>query len=230
MTDNKKTVQDITTETLDKGLPDAILGNAPDPITQEPDPTPQSPFADLSVKDLQKEAVKLGMPEDDAKLFTTKAPLIATINTLKAQGASKVVEVGAQPVVAPATLNAVDPKEEKQTEQRWLSKAARMYEYLEAQPKVAILIPCEVGEKPGVVERRMIHGINQYIHISGAVWSKTFNGFRIIVPKGVQGVQVPQDIAQNIADEFNLTQAAGEQWKIDRVDPITGKTVREQLS
>lgn len=228
MADNKKTVQDVTTETLDKGLPDAILG-APDPVTQDPTLASQSSLTDLSVKDLQKMAVKLGMPETDAALFSTKAPLIATINTLKAQSVVQsnptqpVIEATQEPTIP------VEPKDDKQIQSQWVSKAQKMYEFLEAQPKVAILIPCEPSEKPGVVERKMVHGINQYVYISGAVWTKTFNGFRVIVPKGVQGVKVPEDIAQNIADEFNLTQSAGDQWKIDRPDPLTGKTVRDQL-
>ena len=189
--------------------------------TENAPKNPQSSFADLTVKELQAEAVKLGMPEEDVKTFTIKAPLIATINALKANAVIKKVDT----LEVPA-----NPKEEKQTEKKWQSKADRMCDYLEGRPKVAILIPCEAGEKPGVVNTIEVRGRKQYVYVSGAVWSKTFNGYKIIVPKGVQGVLVADDIAKNIADEYNLTQAAGEQWKIDRIDPTTGKPVKEQLS
>ena len=81
-----------------------------------------------TVKDLRDELVKLGMPQEDADKLQTKAQLQAVINTLKA---SKVI----------TTTEKVDPKEERQDEKRWQTKADRMAENLESQEKVSIIIP-----------------------------------------------------------------------------------------
>ena len=168
-----------------------------------------------TVKDLRDELVKLGMPQEDADKLQTKAQLQAVINTLKA---SKVI----------TTTEKVDPKEERQDEKRWQTKADRMAENLESQEKVSIIIPLDPNEKPGVVNTVEVRGHKEYVYVSGGVWSKTFNGYRVIVPKGVY-TEVPRQIAQNIADENNQTLMAGEQWKLDRIDPNTGRPVREQL-
>jgi len=174
---------------------------------------------ELTVKELQAEAVKLGMPEEDTKTFTTKAPLIATINALKASNVVKKVD----------TLEPkVNPKEEKQDEKRWKSKAERQQDFFDSQPKVRVLIPLDPHEKQGVVREVMVKGRKKIIHVSGAVWSKTFNGFMVIIPKGIY-TEVSQPVADNIAEEYNQTQHAGDQWLIDRIDPQTGKPVRSQL-
>jgi len=176
-------------------------------------------YEEMTVKDLQGELVKLGMSEEDSKKFTIKATIIATINVMKTKKDEKV-----------ATLNPpVDPKEEKEIEKHWQSKADRMCDFLEAEPKVSIIIPVEGQEKPGVVETFIDRGRKQYRYVSGSVWSKTFNGYRVIIPKGVY-YEVPKTIGENIANEFNQTQMAGKQWDLDRIDPKTGRSVREQLS
>lgn len=65
------------------------------------------------------------------------------------------------------------------------TKAEQMKAHLESQPKVSILIPLEKGEK------------------KGAFQPFTINGYRFTVPKG-QMVQVPEQVAQMIADRFNV--------------------------
>ena len=174
---------------------------------------------ELTLSELQAEAVKLGMPEEDSKTFTIKAPLIATINALKA---TKVVQK------VDTLEEKVSPKEEREDEKKWQSKADRMAKHLEGQPKVRVLIPLDPNEKQGVVREIEVRGIKQYVHVSGAVWSKTFNGYKVIIPKGVY-TAVPEQIAENISEEFNQTQNAGAQWAIDRIDTQTGKPVRSQL-
>jgi hypothetical protein len=170
-----------------------------------------------TVKELQDELSKQGFDEKALAGIRTKDALIATLTALKAK--SKV-----------ATLNPPkDPKEEKDTEKAWQTKADKFSKHLEKQPKVRVLIPLEVGEKVGNVKKIKIKGIMQYRHISGAVWSKTFNGFRVILPKGIY-TEVPEQIADNIAKELDQTQRAGEHLKIDRIDPQTGKPVRDQLT
>jgi hypothetical protein len=177
-------------------------------------------LTELTVKDLQAEAVKLGMPEEDSKTFTTKAPLIATINALKATSAAKRVET-LEPIVS--------PKEDRKDAQLWQSKADRMRESLEQQPKVRVLIPLDPGEKQGVVKRVMVNDREELVAVSGGIWSKTFNGYKVIIPKGVY-TEVPMQIADNIAEEFSQTAHAGDQWLVDRIDPSTGKPVRNQLT
>ena len=177
--------------------------------------------ADNSVLNvLKQEAIKLGMPEDDANKFESEELLRVTINTLKASQASKVVEVP-QPVKE-------DPKEAKLDERKWKDKAERQRAYFESQPKVVIMIPLNPTEKPGVIEKKMINGRKEIFVKSGAVWSKSFNGYRVIIPKGVY-TEVAKDIAKNVSDELNQTLMAGDEFKLDRIDPNTGRPVREQL-
>lgn len=201
-------VSDVTTEKLDENLPEEVLGNAPQPVVVEK----------LSLKSLRKEAVELGMPEEDAKKFNDAELLQSTVNTLKAVKAS----------VTNPVDEAVNPKEEKEIEQEWRSKADRQKAYFDSLPKVRILIPCEGEEKPGVIEERIIDGRKQTVVVSGAVWSKTFNGYRVIVPKGVYTV-ISEAIADNIAQEFNQVQESNARFSVDRIDPKTGKSVNDQL-
>ena len=74
----------------------------------------------------------------------------------------------------------------------------------------------------------MINGREEIFVKSGAVWSKSFNGYRVIIPKGVY-TEVAKDIAKNVSDELNQTLMAGDEFKLDRIDPNTGRPVREQL-
>ena len=179
----------------------------------------QPKLEEKTVKELRAEAVKLGMLEVDAKTFTVKAPLIATINALKVANEVKKVD---------SLELKVDPKEEKQDEERWRSKAERQQDFFESQPKVRVLIPLDSHEKQGVVKEVMVNGRKKTTHVSGAVWAKTFNGFMVIIPKGIY-TEVSEAVADNIAEEYQQTQQAGKQWLIDRFDPETGKSVRSQL-
>jgi hypothetical protein len=168
-----------------------------------------------TVKQLREELVELGMPKEDAEKMSTKAQIQAIIDTFKA---NKVTSLNEKP----------NPQEEKDTEKAWQSKADRMHDFFEKQEKVRVLIPLDPNEKPGVVNTITVRGRKQYVYVSGAVWSKSFNGYRVIIPKGTY-TEVPEAVAENIADEFRQTQAAGEQWKIDRIDTRTGKPVKDQL-
>jgi hypothetical protein len=169
-----------------------------------------------TVKQLREELVAHGFDEKAVAGMKTKDALIATLEALKSKDVS--------------TLNPPkDPKEEKSTEVAWQTKADRMARHLEKQPKVRVLIPLEPNEKVGVVKQVKVKGIIQYQHVSGAVWSKTFNGYRVVYPKGTY-VDVPEQIADNIAKELDQTQRAGEHLKLDRIDPNTGRPVRDQLT
>lgn len=170
-----------------------------------------------TVKELREELIAKGFEASAVAGMKTKEALLGTLKVLNER---KDV----------ATLNPTkDPKEEKDTEKNWLAKADRMAKELEKQPKVRVLIPLEPNEKVGNVKEVRERGTLQYRHISGAVWSKTFNGYKVILPKGTY-VSVPEQIADNIAKELDQTQRAGEHLKIDRIDPTTGRPVRDQLS
>lgn len=174
-----------------------------------------------TVKDLQKELVALGMPEEDTQKFQTKATLIATINTLRAVSANQKV----------TTLEPkIDIQEEKKIEKKWLSKAENMRSVLEAQPKVRIMIPLDPKEKPGVVN--LVYnpktGRKEQVYVSGAVHPFTNNGYKYLVPKGIY-VSVPQQIADMIEERFGQVSEVSERLLIDRIDPETGKPVRNQL-
>lgn len=172
-----------------------------------------------SVKELRAELVKLGFDAKAAEGIKTKEALVATIDSLSKK--AKKVE----------TINPpANPKEEQDTEKRWLAKADRMAKHLEAQEKVRVLIPLEPTEKtPGRVDVvKNSRGIVEYRYKGGAVWSKTFNGYKVNVPKGTY-FSVPEQIAENIAEEYSQTLNAGKAFSLDRVDPETGRPVRDQL-
>jgi len=158
------------------------------------------------------------LPENVEK-FESEDLLQDTINTMQAIRAEKTVV---------ATVEKADPKEDRETERRWSNKAERQKAFFDSQPKVNILIPCEAKEKPGVVEEREVNGKMETVVVSGAVWSKTFNGYRVTVPKGVY-TPVPQYVAENIAKEQNQIMLDQQRLGVDRIDPQTGRPVKEQL-
>lgn len=133
------------------------------------------------------------------------------------------------PVVEPIISSQMSAsREDREVNKAWMNKAEVMRRHLESQPKVRVLIPLEGDEQLGVVEVKSVAGHEVTLVKSGAVWSKTFNGYRVVIPKGVY-TDVPQQVADNISQEYNQTQTAGRQWSLDRLDPKTGRPVRDQL-
>lgn len=185
-----------------------------------------------SLEELQEEAMQLGMAEEKVKLFTDTAVLEATVDALRAVKLS-------QP---PATIEAaVDPIEERQIDKQWKAKAQRMRSLLLEQPKVRILVPTEGQEKNGVVshvtwdEQRKVsvlhlHEVHEMqVHMGGAVQPVTLNGYTVLIPKG-DYIEVPEQIAQTIQEKMQQTTRAGANMLLDRTDPKTGRSVRDQLS
>jgi len=168
---------------------------------------------ELTLAQLKEKAVTLGIPEEELKNFTTKAPLITTIRAMQSAKPVKTLE----PVESTQVREADD--------RRWETKVERMKKFLASQPTVRVLIPLDEGEKPGEV--REVNG--EMVAVSGAVWSKTFNGYRVTIPKGKYWT-VPEAIADNIEQEYHQTTHAGDRWKIDRVKPETGEQVSKQLT
>lgn len=175
---------------------------------------------ELSLRDLQEKAVKEGLPAGDTEKFTAKAPLIATINALRAANASKRV----------ATLeDKPNPQEEKRDQKIWLTKAERMRDKCEKEPKVMLMLPLESSkDKPGVIREQMVNGHLVQTYVSGGYETAIQNGYKYLVPRGVQ-VMVPQSVAQLLADSFNFTINAGKNLLVDRIDPETGKPVADRL-
>lgn len=188
---------------------------------------PQTPPAtgeeqEKTVKELQAELVSLGMPEEAAKAFTTKAPALATINTLKATHAQAKIERVASLEEKP------NPKEESIERRVYDSKADQMMQKLEGQRKVRVLIPLEGKEQQGIVREEVVHGRRIYTYVGGAVETVILNGYKVLIPKG-QYVEVPEQVADVIAEAQQQTSQAGRQFLIDRIDPETGRPVRDLL-
>ena len=160
---------------------------------------------DLTVKQLRDLAVKRGLPAEDAEKFTSKAPLIATINVLKVKDAKV------------ATLNeVVTPQQAKSDEKRWRTKAIIMRDKLAKQPKVRILLPLEPNQKKGVVKEVMIRGRKETVYVSGTCVYPQLNGYKLVIPKGVY-VDVPEQVATLISKAHADTQDAGRDFLIDRI-------------
>jgi hypothetical protein len=175
---------------------------------------------EMSLKQLQAEAVKLGMPQADAELLGTKKAIIGVINTLKATKAEqeRVESLEERP----------DPAEEKQVNRAFMAKAEAMRKKLESMPKVRFFLPISGGEKPGVVREVVVKGRKEQVHVSGAIEVVQLNGYKTIIPKG-QFVEIPQQVAEVLSESMQATQQAGADFLIDRIDPKTGKQVGEQL-
>ena len=173
---------------------------------------------DLSMNQLKDKAVEAGLPKESAKAFNSKAQLVAVIEGFQA----KVKKVDQ------TRSGEETPKEKRSADKLWLSKRDRMGRHLEKQPKVGIAIPLEPGEKPGVVESRVVNGIREFKVISGAIKEKIMNGYKWIMPKG-EMTQVPQQIYEKVSAEINISATLGRKHSVDRIDPKTGKSVRSAL-
>lgn len=199
---------------------------------------------ELTVAELKAKAVELGMPEEDVESFRTKAPLIATINTLQAKDAVKEKEE----VKKVASLEEKpDPSEEREVNKQWKNKAERMKAHLLSQEFVSLMIPLEVDEKVGVVEwcdpvgrqaskNDPIIPFNEWFklplekkmdtyqrQISGDVIMPQLNGYKYMIPKGVY-TRVPMQIFE-VVNEANMEQIkATQHMNLDRLDPQTRQT------
>lgn len=173
--------------------------------------------------ELKQELVSLGMPSEEADAFKTKGQIMSVINTLKA---SQIV--AEKPVEKVATLEDVEtPSEKKAFEHSYISKATIMRDKLMAQQQVRFMIPCEAGEKAGVVEWRTDKNGQKYqFHVSGAIETVQLNGFKFIIPKGTF-CNVPEQIAEVLSTSQQLTNAAGANISMDRIDDKTGRPMTD---
>ena len=105
-----------------------------------------------------------------------------------------------------------DEEEIEKVRESRLSKAQRTKEKLSKQPLVRMYLPLEGKEKVG-----SIHPV-------------TINGFRVNVPKGIY-VDVPQQIADVLADSFKQTEDAGKAYRLDLNNPTKeGVSLQDALS
>ena len=176
---------------------------------------------ELTMKELKNKAVKAGIPEEVAKSFTTKAQVVGVIQSLESKNLKeKLIDQSKSAIET--------PKEKVHSDKAWQSKRDRMGRLLEAQPKVGMLLQLEPGEKAGVVESRVVNGIREFKVISGSIHEKIINGYKWIMPKGVM-TQVPQQISELVSRGMNIMATLGVKKSIDRIDPNTGKPVRDAL-
>lgn len=182
-----------------------------------------SKLMELTLVELKTKAVEVGIDEAVAKSLTTKSQVVGVIEAL----VKKTEEVKPK-LVDPSTSAIETPKEKLHADKAWASKRDRMGAHLEAQPKVGIAIQLEIGEKPGVVESKVVNGIREFKVISGSTKDKIINGYKWVMPKGVM-TMVPEQVYELVSKEMNLMSVIGNRHSIDRLDPKTGKPVRDAL-
>lgn len=169
----------------------------------------------LPLEQLKGVAIGLGMTPEQASKYTTKAPLITTIqlvrqtkaNVPQGMGVSgnvvmdlddpatrdrRVVQDDGTVVVKKAVKDDIN-KDRKEFETR----KDRIKNFLESQPKIKVFVPREFGEK------------------AGSVLPVTINGYRYSILKGVM-VDVPQGVYEVIQNSLEMTDRAGQEFLLDR--------------
>lgn len=143
-----------------------------------------------------------------AEFIDNKKVAAAAILTLKkkkeeraAPAPGEVLDTPAAPVVAPTV-------QDQLIMNKWKSKTQKFKEYCATCPKVRVMIPFDIGEKPGAAAELQI------------------NGYKLTVLKGIY-VDIPEPFAEMVQESWNQTLKAGEDLLLDRVDPATGKPMRE---
>lgn len=181
---------------------------------------------ELTIKQLQDELVKLGLSEEEAQTYKTKAQIITTLKAMSKASESeehedeKVLSLEEKP----------NPSEEKRINKKWKTKAEAMKSNLFTQEEVSVLVPLDPGEKMGVVEWREDNKGDKYqVHISGDITSVQLNGYKYFIPKGVY-TRVPKQVAEVISASQQQTLDAGKDFRIDRLDGNTGRPILDALN
>lgn len=164
---------------------------------------------ETKLEDLKYNELKALAKENGLDASGTKEDLLARlakagINGVVAEnddsedaGDDETTETATQPA-APA----VDEKGQDRIAERALrTDAAKMKAHLDAQPKVSIMIPFEVGENAET-------GKNVRFHVN-------VNGYTMDIARGVY-VEVPMQIADMIKERLESEGKIGSQWRIDR--------------
>lgn len=201
---------------------------------------------EVSLKELQSLAVKEGLPEFEVKDYKSKNSLISAI---RLQREKKQVEVKSELQVEAlkeevkeakaadtkvASLeDPINVKEDKKIKRSHAGKKAIMRDLLAKQLKngenTIMMLELRSGEKPGVVNNKYDEKGNFYQeHVSGSVEPVQINGFRYLTPRGAQA-RVPLRVAAVLGESMMITQNAGKEWLLDRVDPRTGGVVKDSF-
>lgn len=221
MTDQPTTPSVMGAETEETMGVVATPTTQPETTTQ---PDPGMPV-ERTLKVIQAELIERGFPKEQVKGLQSKAVAQAVLDSMT----KNPVSAGKVEVVKVATLDEKpDPREEKVIEKQYLSRRDIMRAKLEAQPQVPIFIPKADTEPAGIVKVVKVAGKNEYVHVGGSVEVFTLQGYQVIVPKGVQ-TNVPLQIFQLWSDSLRLTQQAGSQFSVNRIDPATGQPVANRL-
>lgn len=197
---------------------------------------------EMSLEELQGRLIELGMPQEDAENFRTKAAAKVTIEMLEAKEAEKAVEEEKVKTLEERP----DPKEEKQVNRNWKSKAEKMKAKLLNQEFISLLVPLDPNEQVGEVtwvdpeteeeiefddwfnlpfEEKMK---TYQKHIGGAIITPQLNGYKYMIAKGVYS-RVPRQIFE-VVNEANMEKIKATQYKnLDRIDPRTGRPVKESF-
>lgn len=175
---------------------------------------------EMSLKQLQEEAVKLGAK--DVEDFTTKKQMLNVIHTLQAK-----------PPAAPAFQTTTPGLDNPSADNRmWMDKRSRMmailWEQMARGEKTRVLIPLEGKEKPGKVSVVVKGNRKEFIPLGGAIDTVCLNGYVWMIPKGVYS-EVPNRVADELGTAQQETANAGAAFDINRIDPNTGRPVSDQL-
>lgn len=92
---------------------------------------------------------------------------------------------------------------QRQADRELKTDAQKMKAHLEAQPKVSIMIPFEVGENPELGKK--------------VKFPVNMNGYAMEIPRGIY-VEVPKQVADLIKERLESEGKIGNEWRIDR-DP-----------
>ncbi len=186
-------------------------------------PPTEGAMEDKSLKEL-KDILVSEFDFTGAEVLSTKAQVIAILTNMRAKKAKDEADNAAlldqmdkleQKVVMgvdkdgkkvalienPTAPTAEDKAAEKTDAKKWEGKAAAMKAHLAKQPKVQFLIPLGFGEKRGAYETVIM------------------NGYRLNIMKGVL-VELPRQVAELLAESYQMTIAAGQDYLLDRNDAV----------
>jgi hypothetical protein len=139
-----------------------------------------------------------------AEFITDKKAAIATFVSLRKTKADQEKNMKEPPDLEPSSPVIQD----KNLIATWTKKMEAMKELCAKAPKVRMMIPFDVGEKPGSFAELQI------------------NGYKLSVLKGFY-VDLPQPFAEMVEESWKQTIEAGSDKLLDRVDPETGKPMSE---
>lgn len=166
---------------------------------------------EMTLKELQVEITSMGYG-NLADTLSTKKQAVEVYTALKATPA-KDPEVPQSEGPAPVEPS---PIENRQDTKKWQTKADRMKEHLDAQPKVQVYLAPEGKEQPGQIREIMV-GNKIVVQTSGSVEVVTLNGYSTYIPKGTPTL-VPQQVAEILGQAQVDTAKAGREIDINRPD------------